>query len=340
MKLAGVDLNLLLVLDAMLEERNTTRAGQRIGLSQPAVSHALNRLRHLFKDELFVRTPEGMIPTARALEIATPLREGLLKIESTVEEGGFVAAETTREFVIAASDQATMGWIAPLGCRMRNEAPRAMLRVVPVATIDVAKELEFGTLDLAVGRFTAVPDRFRSQCLGEDRAVWVMRSDHPLARKRVLTIEDLANAAHLRVSLANVAPDGTGEIDQHGLRRQVALDEDAMLDRVLAEQGSGVRRTVVSVPYFAVVPLFLAATDLIAVLPRRAAAALEGMARLALRDPPYETPVIRILAVWHIHQDAQPAHRWLRRLIGEACRGGPADAPTDRSPIRRANSTL
>src|SRR4051812_289010 len=104
MKLAGIDLNLLLVLDAMIEERNTTRAGQRIGLSQPAVSHALNRLRHLFKDELFVRTPDGMMPTPRALELAAPLREGLSRIETMVESGSFVPAETEREFVIATSD--------------------------------------------------------------------------------------------------------------------------------------------------------------------------------------------------------------------------------------------
>jgi DNA-binding transcriptional LysR family regulator len=317
MRLAGVDLNLLLVLDAMIEERNTTRAGQRIGLSQPAISHALNRLRHLFKDELFVRTPEGMVPTPRALELATPLREALLKLGSIVEDGRFVPAESEREFVVAASDIGTIGWIEPIGCRLRREAPRASLRVVPIGTTEVAKELEFGTLDLAVGQFTHLPDRFRSQLLAEVRAVCMMRSDHPLAKKRRLALEDLAEVGHLRVWLAPVASEDRLEIEQHGLRRKVALEADEMLDRVLVEHGFGPRQSAVTVPYFAVVPQFLAGTDLVAILPSRAAEALNSAHALTLRELPYEAPPLRVVSLWHIHQDGQPAHRWFRRLVAD-----------------------
>src|SRR6266849_462632 len=134
-----IDLNLLIVFDAVMQERNVTRAGQKIGLSQPAMSHALNRLRYMLKDELFVRTPEGMVPTARAETLAQPLRNALSEMQLALEPGMFEPATSDRRFTLAISNYAAIVLAPPLAAAVSAAAPSVRLDLRPSGT---------GTLDI------------------------------------------------------------------------------------------------------------------------------------------------------------------------------------------------
>jgi DNA-binding transcriptional LysR family regulator len=131
------DLNLLMIFDAVMQEKNLTRAGRRLGMSQPAVSHSLARLRYMLKDELFVRTPEGMRPTPRAERIATPVRAALQELQVTLEADEFVEAESTHEFAIAANNYAARAVIPPLIHRVAKLAPSVVLDVRPIGRVDM-----------------------------------------------------------------------------------------------------------------------------------------------------------------------------------------------------------
>src|SRR3954453_1654714 len=154
----SLDLNLLRVLDALLEERSATRAGERLGLSQSAVSHALNRLRFALRDELFMRSALGLEPTARALQIGGRVRQGLLQLQIAVTDGGVAPASTDRQFVIACSDYASAAIVPGLMARLRDRAPGASLRVVP-SHAGVAEALQTGRVDLGIGSFPPHPPR-------------------------------------------------------------------------------------------------------------------------------------------------------------------------------------
>ena len=335
MNLAAIDLNLLLVFDAMMEERNTTRAGLRVGLSQPAVSHALSRLRDTLGDELFVRTSEGMQPTLRALELAEPLREGLRQLQAVLEPAKFVPAETTRQFSIATSDRSASALLTMLIERMRREAPHAELHIRPVNRIDVAHELDIGALDIAmIGEPLALPERFRIERRIEVPLVWTMRADHPVA-SRELTLEDLASAAHLRISLTGGEPGEADYIEENGLRRRVLLEGEVVFQQLLAARGLTYHAPV-TVPFFSMVPFALAKSDMVALLPGYIARHMEGPGPLVIRESPVALPPLSIVAIWHERQAGQAAHRWLRRLLTETCprvTAGNGAAPPERAPL-------
>lgn len=150
MNLAGVDLNLLVVFDALMAERHVTRAGERIGLSQPAMSAALNRLRHLLKDELFIRRSDGMHPTRRAIELAVPLRQALLQIQAALEQEIFVPAEAKRTFKLATNDFAASVLLPSLGARIGAEAPQVDIRVIAADDPLAMTLLDQDAVDLAI----------------------------------------------------------------------------------------------------------------------------------------------------------------------------------------------
>lgn len=335
MNLAAIDLNLLLVFDAMMEERNTKRAGLRVGLSQPAVSHALSRLRDALGDELFVRTSDGMQPTLRALELAGPLRQALRQLQAMLEPAKFVPAETTRQFSIATSDRSASALLTTIIERMRREAPRAELQIRPIHRIDVAHELDIGALDIAIlGAPLALPERFRAEPGIEEPLVWVMRADHPLA-SRALTLEDLASAAHLGLSLTGGEPGEEDYIEQNGLKRRVVLEGEVVFQQLLAARGL-TRHTPVTVPFCSMVPFALAKSDMVALLPERTARHMKGPGPLVIRESPIALPPFSVVVIWHERQTGQAAHRWLRRLFLESCPGvtaGDGAAPPERAPL-------
>ena len=174
----SLDLNLLRVFEALMEERSATRAGSRLGLTQSAISHALNRLRYVLKDELFVRGPDGMQPTERAAEIAPRLRQGLLQLQLALSPSEFIPEQTDRRFTIACTEYAGAVIIPPLIARLRQEAPHASLSILP-SNQGVAETLRCGRADLAIGSFRRFPDWFESETLLQENRVWVPRRRQP-----------------------------------------------------------------------------------------------------------------------------------------------------------------
>src|SRR6185437_12887590 len=216
MNLAAVDLNLLVAFEALLVERNVSRAAKRIGLAQPSMSSALARLRLLFADELFVRTPREMRPTPRALALAGPVCQALQQIRTSLKKPEiFDPAATERRFMIGGSDNADFS-LAPAMAHVLKAAPKIAIEILSLEKDSAVAMLDDGVLDFAVGCFDAQPKRFASAALYRDRYVCV-RDRRLQPQRNRLTLEDFARARHLHVAL-----DTAGSIDEtlaaHGYR--------------------------------------------------------------------------------------------------------------------------
>jgi len=223
MNWGAFDLNLLIVFDAVMQERSVTRAGSRIGLSQPAMSHALNRLRHMLKDELFVRTPQGMVPTPRAEMLAHPLRNALSEMQLALEPAAFDPNASDRRFALAVNNYAAVVLAPPLVAAVSAAAPAVHLDLRPSGTLDIVDRLDRGDLDLTLGSMASPGERFAVAPLLDDAFVMVMRRGHPASR-RTLSAADFAALPHLEISSSG---EDTGFIDrwlaERGFVRRVAL---------------------------------------------------------------------------------------------------------------------
>ncbi len=292
MNWGAFDLNLLIVFDAVMRDRSVTRAGSRIGLSQPAMSHALNRLRYLLKDELFVRSPQGMVPTPRAEALADPLRNALNEMQLALEPAAFDPAASDRRFTIAVHNYAAVVLTPPLVAAVSAAAPAVRLDLRPSGTLDIAELLDRGDLDLALGSRESPGERFATAALLEDDFVIVMRRGHPAVRRK-LTAAAVATLPYLDVS---------------------SNPEDASVkERWLAERGF-VRRVALRAPFLSA-PAILVQSDMIAILSRRIAQELTRNHPLQIREPPSESPRVPTVMLWHRRMDRQPAHRWLRDVV-------------------------
>ncbi len=312
-----LDLNLLRVFDALMAERNVTRAGERLHLTQSAISHALNRLRYVLGDELFVRGADGMQPTARAAEIGPRLSQALHHMELALTPVAFDPKTTDRCFTIGASDYFSSVLLPEMTARLRAEAPHAELRVRAIDDLDVVEELDSGRMDLLTGSFGRVPERFGKDPLYQDEMVWVMRDDHPAATMP-LTLDVIAGMPHLSVALTgNVSEAIDGFITQHGLERRVIACNRGGVDKVLAEQGLS-RRNHVTVPHFLAVPRILVASDLISMMPRRLAERFTKVYPLAFIAPPHDSASFEVSALWHQRLGARADITWFRALIRTA----------------------
>jgi DNA-binding transcriptional LysR family regulator len=195
MNWGAFDLNLLIVFDAVMQERSVTRAGTKIGLSQPAVSHALSRLRYMLKDELFIRTPDGMVPTPRAEQLASPVRRALSDMQLALEAETFVPQQATRLFVLALNNYAAVILAPPLVTEIISTAPGIRLDLRPSGLRDIPALLDRGELDLAIGTFEETGERFATAPLLEDSFVLVVRRDHPAAQRKLT--ERRSSACHI-----------------------------------------------------------------------------------------------------------------------------------------------
>jgi DNA-binding transcriptional LysR family regulator len=287
------DLNLLVVFNAVAQEKNFTRAGQRLGMSQPAVSHALARLRHVLKDELFVRTPEGMRPTPRAERMAEPVRAALRELQVTVEPDEFDASQTSRCYTIAANNYAARAVIPALARRMAKLAPSIVLEVRPIGALHVLDQLDAGGVELAVTTLTEGGDRFKCVGLLDDEYVAILSSDNPVAAEPELSIEAFAALPHITITSSG---DDTHFID------------DALADRGLA------RLVSAKVPLHSLI-LMLIGSEALAVVPRRVAADLVAICPLTMRPLPFPSPRVSLSMIWHRRLDNHPAHRWLRGTL-------------------------
>lgn len=288
-----LDLNLLKALDALLDTGSVTRAADRLGLTQPAVSGMLNRLRETFQDPLFVRTQRGILPTPRARSLAQPLRAALREIEGLLRPGEFDAASAEITVSIAATDYAQRVVLLPLLQALRAEAPGIRLSVRPVDAGALAQQLESGSLDLALVTPEMAPESLRARRLFEEDYVCVLRQDHPAAR-RPLDIDGFCRLDH-----AIMSHDGT----------RFRGVTDAELDKLGRS-----RRVAASVPSFLFLIEMLRNTDLCALLPRRLVAGVEG---LVASEPPLAVPGFTKILVWHERTQHDAALGWLRgRLAG------------------------
>jgi len=291
--LSAVDLNLLVVFDALMQERNVTRAARQLALSQPAVSHALARLRHMLRDELFVRSPKGMVPTPRAEQIAGAVRHAMEELQRALEEEEFDPAKATRTFRVAVDNYSAIVLTAPLAASVAKLAPNISLEFQPSGTLDLADVFDRGLLDLALGFFMEPAERFGHRKLLGDGLVVLMRKDHPAASARKLTPEKFAALAHLDVSSS---------------RYTMAFVENALKRNKL------VRRIAVRAPLLSAGSM-LASSDSIAVLPRRIAQALMRFYPLVSRDLPFVSPAVETEMLWPRWLDGVPAHRWFRKMV-------------------------
>ncbi len=297
MDVAGFDLNLLKAFDALYAERHVTHAGQRIGLSQSAMSGALTRLRDVFKDELFVRSPTGMQPTPRADDLAGPVSTALRLMRDTLQ-ATFDPAAAHHSVTVAMSDYAAFVLLPPLLARLAVEAPRLDVRVRGIfGRAEALHLLDSGEAHLAVGFPVEASARILVQHLLREGFSCIARRGHP-AFAEGAGLEAFAAARHLLVS---------PEDDRIGL-----------VDHKLAELGL-VRRIVLSLPQFLVAPFVVADTDLVGTVAsrvaRRLAAAELG---IAVHEPPIALPDWPLAMMWHRRADDHPSMAWLRDRISEA----------------------
>jgi DNA-binding transcriptional LysR family regulator len=296
MDLRQFDLNLLLVLDALLKDRHVTLAARRLGMSQPAVSAALNKLRLLFDDRLFVKRSKGMDPTPRALELERPLVQVLETIhEELLGKTAFDPRTTERTFVLVMGEIGQMVFVGHILARFRSLAPGANVRVVAPAVAEREGLLEDGRADLAIGHFPQwlQPNLFQ-QRLYSRPLVCVARKKHAALARGPLTLESFAALDHAVV--------GTESNFQH------------LYEPELRRLGVR-RRVVVELPNMSTAPLVLAQSDLLAILPELLAEIYCRDGALRIVELPFALPAYEVKQFWHRKLDQDPAVTWLRQLL-------------------------
>jgi DNA-binding transcriptional LysR family regulator len=297
MDLAGFDLNLLKAFDALYAERHVTHAGQRIGLSQSAMSGALTRLRELLNDELFVRSPTGMQPTPRADDLAGPIAASLRLMRSVIEDDGFDPAEADHIVTIAMTDYAAFVLLPPLLARLAVEAPYLEVRVRGIFGKDeVVDLLDSGEANLAISVPVDASARILMRPLLQEGFACIARAGHP-AFADGAGVGAFAAASHLLVS-----PEG---------------DRTGLVDRKLAALGFE-RRVVLSLPQFLVAPFVVANTDLVATLASRVATRFAAAnLGISVYQPPVTLADWPLAMMWHRRADDHAAMHWLRERIAE-----------------------
>jgi len=298
-KLGAMDLNLLVVFDAMMRDRSVTRAGERLGLSQPAMSHALTRLRHMLKDELFVRSPAGMLPTPRAEQLATPIRIALDGLQQSLEPVQFEPSKAATTFRIAVDNYAAIVLVAPIAAHVASVAPGVKLDFRPSGTLNVPELLDRSELQLAIGPPGVQGERFSVRRLLQDQFVVVHRKGHPAARTREFSTEQLATLAQLEISSAQF---GADFVDTTPARSKPAP------------------KTAMRAPFLSAAQI-LATSDLVSVLPLNVAKNMIRSHDLVFHRLSRSPKPIEAAMIWLRRLDNQPAHAWLRDVINHVTHG-------------------
>jgi DNA-binding transcriptional LysR family regulator len=289
-----LDLNLLIVFDAVAQERSVTRAATKLKMTQPAISHALGRLRNALHDELFVRTPDGMAPTPYSERLAGPVRTALESLHTALDGSApFEPMTAAHDFSIAVDNRSALVLVAPLAAACAAEAPGVNLNLRPSGTIDLSERLDRGELAMALGGLAAPGERFSDRRLFEDQFVALVRRGHPAAEDGTLSLEALAAHPHLELSSTGEETDFVdGELARQGLTRRISLRAP-----LLAASAA------------------LAQSDMIAIIGGRSAHAFARTAPLEVLQLPFASPHLVTAMLWHRRFDDVPAHRWLRGLV-------------------------
>jgi DNA-binding transcriptional LysR family regulator len=298
--LTAVDLNLLKLFDALVRERSVTRAGLRLGLSQPAASRALGRLRTMLDDRLVVRGRLGLELTPRGETLAGPVARLLDDARGIVAPAAFDSAAATGRVTIAAHDHLSLVVLAGLVARFGRQAPALRLDIAQPAG-DNVRLVEQGSVDLALGMFDAAPGSLHRRTLYTDRFVCIVRSGHPAAAGG-LDLERYVALRHIAVTIS-----GFGE---------------SAVDVALAAQGRA-RHVALRVPHFIAAAMLVADSDMILTLPGRLARRLAATLPIALLDVPLQLVPLAPAMIWHerVHGDA--AHAWVRRQLVDIVAGNP-----------------
>lgn len=296
--LSRININLLLVFNALMTEGSVTRASRRLHLTQGAVSHALARLREHLDDQLFVPSRHGMKPTARAISLADPIQEALKALDTALEPLTFDPASSQHQFRIASTDYFSTLVLPYVVTRLEAEAPNVRIRNVPHVISNVSDMFQKEEIDFAIGFFSnslrhMLPPYSESTTLMEDRLVCVMRRGHPLASRRI-PAADYLDATHLKYSSGADSASIIDEyLDRHNLERRIGL----------------------SIGHYLAAPLILKNTTMVMTTPSRIARLFCEYYDLDWSPLPYDLPTAPTQIVWSSRMERHPAHLWLRTLI-------------------------
>jgi DNA-binding transcriptional LysR family regulator len=303
MSFLTLDLNLLRVFDAVMSEQNLTRAAQRLAMTQPAVSNSLRRLRESLNDDLLIRTPHGVKPTARAEELWPAVQSALMGLESAIAPQRFDIAHAKATIWLAMADSTASLLLPSLMRAIQLEAPGINVRIMPLTTRDPRPLLTQNDISIAIGSFPGIvaqlaggqgaPSSMRHQRLYSGEYVCIMRKGHPLANSD-LTLDEYCGAEHALVSFAG--------------RAQGPADE------VLAGMGRE-RRIVLTVNQFYTVGRVVAESNLVSIVPRHVISAIGMDDLLIIKKVPFMLPVVHVDMLWRERDTRNPVHQWLRNTL-------------------------
>ncbi|GAB1575944.1 LysR family transcriptional regulator [Bordetella petrii] len=294
-ELRNLDLNLLVVFQHLLEERNISAVARRLDLSQPAVSNALRRLRAALGDDLFVRTPQGMQPTPQAERLGGPVGEALALLSHTLDAThDFRPAASQRRFRIAMSDVGEIHFMPQLMEQCARRAPGVRIDSLRLLGADLRREMDAGRVDLAIGAFEDLGSGIMQRMLFRQGYATLFRRGHPTAHEG-MGLKAFRAERHLVVSRA--AP--YGQVNQSLEKAGVALDAHF------------------SVPHFAAVPYIVGSTDLLATVPRKLAASAAPHFQLGMLTPPVRVPALQTNLYWHRRFHRDSGNQWLRGVVIE-----------------------
>ncbi|MBA3588141.1 LysR family transcriptional regulator [Methylibium sp.] len=298
MNLRTLDLNLLLVFDAIYGERSISKAAHKLHLSQPTVSNALARLRERLQDPLFERSAQGMWPTPRAKKLADPIRQALNVLERGLRgDEAFDFARSDREFVIAVEDYGEAVILPGFIKWLAEVAPNIRIRIRPESSAQLKAELREGAVDLALDYFVLTESAYRNTCVLTETLLSLTRRDHPLVSER-LTLELYLALPHVVLAApSNARP---------------------MIDLALHKRGLQ-RRIAVRVPHFVSMPVIVQTTDMIGTVPRRMAYLYADNFRLKSHAVPLRIPQFPVYLIWHESVESDEGHQWFRNHLMEFC---------------------
>ncbi|HEY4203410.1 MAG TPA: LysR family transcriptional regulator [Xanthobacteraceae bacterium] len=297
MNINSLDLNLLLAFVAIDRERNITLAAEHVGLSQPALSNALARLRKLLNDPLFVRTAKGMEPTPYAVRLSGPIRKACELIDGALKiDASFDPTRTSRKFSVYMTDIGEAVMLPRLLRHLQTFAPRIGINIETIPKHGIQEAMTSGDVDLAVGLFEGLGGGFFEQRLYRDDFVCIVRADHPTVGN-TFSQQQFIDLPHVLVSSG-----GTGH--------------EAAIEKIVVKQR--VKRSVaLSVPHFLALPAIVAQTDATGTVPRKLALSFMNSINIKLLTSPIKFPTIEIKQHWHARYHHDPANKWLRSVFAE-----------------------
>ena len=304
MNIGKVDLNLLVYLDVLLRELNVTRAAEHLGITQPAMSNGLKRLRDMFNDPLLIRSSEGMKPTERALELQPRVRQILAQTQHLLEpKQEFKAITSKRVFRIMVSDYAEATLIPPLIKHIRSEAPNIILDLLTPSDVSY-QDMEQGRVDMAINRFDEIPQSFYQQLIWKDSFSCLINRNNPIVDN--FNLKSYLAAHHIWVSKTGMGVGfGINPEKSGGL---------GWIDSALQRIGQ-TRKITIFTRHYQMPGLLAQNNDLVATLPTRVARMQAENPCLAMRDPPFYIPPFELKMAWSPLLHPNAAHQWLRRLI-------------------------